>query len=243
MYLRKRGLYKKEMKDKTVLITGSSKGLGKELALVFASNNHDIILHGRNKEDLGRVKEKVSETGVNCYILEGDLRLDKTIEGLYKRAKEKDVSVLINNAGTDLKLQDAGPNLKSPLDEMDDKQIDEIVITNLVAPIKLTKRLYTLFLDKGYGTIININSLSGLENHELRSIYCASKWGLRGFTDTFRLEADKHNVKVLGVYPSRIKTKPYFTYGMDSQEVAQKIYAAYKNIKLDEIILDGRPKK
>ena len=68
------------MKNESVLITGSSKGLGEELALVFASNNHDVILHGRNKEDLARVEERVFEVGVNCYILDGDLRLDKTIE-------------------------------------------------------------------------------------------------------------------------------------------------------------------
>lgn len=231
------------MENKSVLVTGSSKGLGEELALVFASNNHDVILHGRDKEDLARVKEKVSKTGVSCYILGGDLREDKTIEELYKVAKEKDVSVLINNAGTDLKLHDAGPELKLPLNEIDDEQIDEILITNLTAPIKLTKRLYTLFLGKGYGTIININSLSGLESHELRSIYCASKWGLRGFTDTFRLEAEKHKVRIIGVYPSRIKTKPHFTFGMEPQEVAQKIYAAYEDTNINEIKLDGRPKK
>ncbi len=231
------------MKNEPVLITGSSKGLGEELALVFASANHDIILHGRNKKDLAGVKEKVSKMGVNCYILDGDLRLDKTIEGLCKIAKEKDVSVLINNAGTDLKLHNAGPDLKLPLNEVDNKQIDEILITNLIAPIKLTKRLYTLFLDKGYGTIVNINSLSGLLAHDLRSIYCASRWGLRGFTDAFRLEAKKHKVRVLGVYPSRIKTKPYFTYGMEPQQVAQKIYAAYEDTNIDEIKLDGRPKK
>ena len=231
------------MKNKSVLITGSSKGLGEELALVFASNNYDVILHGRNKADLARVKEKVSKMAVNCYILDGDLRLDKTIDELYKLAKEKDVSVLINNAGTDLKPQDAGPDLKLPLNEIDDRQIDEILITNLIALIKLTKRLYTLFLDKGYGTIININSLSGLEPQELKSTSCASKWGLRGFTDSFRLEADKHKVRVLGVYPSRIKTKEYFTFGMEPQEVAQKIYAAYNNTNINEIKLDGRPQK
>jgi len=230
------------MKNKSVLITGSSKGLGEELALVFASNNYDVILHGRNKVDLARVKGKVSKMAVNCYILDGDLRLDKTIDELYKLAKEKDVSVLINNAGTDLKPQDAGPDLKLPLNEIDDRQIDEILITNLIAPIKLTKRLYTLFLDKGYGTIININSLSGLEPQELKSTYCASKWGLRGFTDSFRLEADKHKVRVLGVYPSRIKTKAYFTFGMEPQEVAQKIYTAYNNTNMSEIILDERVK-
>ena len=222
------------MGNKCVLITGSSKGLGEELSLVFAINKHDIILHGRSKEDLGMVKEKVFKLGANCYSLDGDLRLDKTIGELYKLAKEKDISVLINNAGLHC------PHL--PLEKISDEQIDDILITNLIAPIKLTKRIYNLFLDNGYGTIININSLSGLQNHKLRSIYCASKWGLRGFTDTFRLETEKHKVRVLGVYPSRIKTKPYFTVGMEPQEVAQKIYAAYKNTNINEIKLDGGKK-
>jgi short-subunit dehydrogenase len=231
------------MKNESILITGSSKGLGEELAVIFASNNHDVILHGRNREDLAKVKERISKAGGNCYLQDGDLRLDKTIEDLYELAREKKVSVLINNAGTDLKFPDAGPNLKSPLNEIDDKQIDEILVTNLVALIKLTKRLYGLFLEKGCGTIININSISGLEPNELRSIYCASKWGLRGFTDSFRLEAKNHKVRVLGVYPSRIKTKAHFTSGMETQEVAQKIYAAYKNTNIDELKLDKRPKK
>ena len=195
------------------------------------------------EENIRSFKGKISKMGVNCYVLAGDLRLDKTIEELYKIAVEKDVSVLINNAGTASKQEDARSDLKLSLNEIDDKQIDEILITNLVAPIKLTKRLYTLFLDKGYGTIININSLSGLEAQELRSAYCASKWGLRGFTDSFRLEAEKHKVRVLGVYPSRIKTKAYFTFGMKPQKVAQKIYAAYSNTNINEIKLDGRPKK
>ncbi len=231
------------MKNKSVLITGSSKGLGEELALVFAKNNHDVILHGRNTEDLARVQERISKIGISCYVSIGDLRLDKTLEELCRVAEEKDVSTLINNAGIDLKVDDVGVGLKSPLNEIDDEQIDEILTTNLLALIKLTKRLYALFLDKGHGTIININSLCGLESYELKSIYCASKWGLRGFTDSLRLEADKHKIRVIGVYPSRIKTKVYFPVGMEPQEVAQKIYTAYTNPNINEITLDDREKK
>ena len=230
------------MKDESVLITGSSRGLGAELALVFARNNHAIILHGRDKEDLARVEEKVSASGVNCYVVAGDLRLDKTIEALYKMAAKTDVSVLINNAGVDLTPDDAGLGVKLPLNEIGNEQIDEILTVNLLAPIKLTRRLYPLFLNKGHGTIININSLLGLEPRELSSIYCASKWGLRGFTDSFRLEAAKHNVRVIGVYLSRIKTRAYFPFGMEPQEVARKIYVAYRNTNINEIILDERPK-
>ncbi|MFC1903347.1 SDR family NAD(P)-dependent oxidoreductase [Chloroflexota bacterium] len=231
------------MKNESVLITGSSKGLGEELALVFADNNHDLIIHGRNKEDLARVKAKVSKKGVNCHILAGDLQLDKTIEELYKLAKETDVSVLINNAGTDLNYEDAPDKLKLQFTKISDKQIDEIITTNLIAPIKLTRRLYSLFLDKGHGTIININSLSGMEPHWRRTVYGASKWGLRGFTDTLRKEAKEDNIRILGVYPDRIYTKPFFKDGMEPQEVARNIYDAYKNTHINEIKLNGRPKK
>lgn len=231
------------MSGKSVLITGSSKGLGEELAVVFAMNNYGVILHGRNNEDLSRVEKKVAKIGVRCDILSGDLKLDKTIKGLYKLASKRNVSVLVNNAGIDLKTNDAGSGLKLPLNEISDNQIDELLTTNLLALIKLTRRLYPLFLEKGKGTIVNINSVSGLECQELKSIYCASKWGLRGFTDSLRLEARKHGIRVVGVYPSRIKTKAYFPVGMEPREVALKIYNAYNSVDVNELILDEREKK
>ena len=220
------------MEKKCVLITGSNKGLGKELALVFARNNYNIILHGRNKKDLEEVEEQVSKLGVKCFSICGDLRFDKTIKDLSKIAIKKSISVLINNAGLHC------PYL--PLEKIKDDQINDIIITNLVSPIKLTKKIYKLFLKKGHRTIININSLSGLKISELRSIYSASKWGLRGFSETFKIEAKKHKVRVLDVYPGRIKTKPQFKFGMEPENAAQKIYDAYKNTGIDQIQLDGR---
>lgn len=220
---------------KSVLITGSNKGLGKELAIVFANNNYDIILHGRNKMELEKVKKQISKTGVNCYSVSGDLKSNKTIEDLGRICRDKNVSVLINNAGLHC------PYL--PLEKINDDQINDIIITNLIAPIKLTKKIYKHFIKQGYGTVININSLSGLKNIRLRSIYSASKWGLRGFTDTFRSEAKEHNVRIIDVYPGRIKTKPEFTAGMEPHDVAQKIYNTFKSNRTDKIVLEGRKKK
>ena len=224
-----------------VLVTGSSKGLGEELALVFASNGHDIVLHGRNVVDLRGVEAELTSMGVRCTVVAGDLRSGECIESLARVAKESGVSVLINNAGVDLDEQYAETDLKLPFDEIEDRQIDEIVTTNLVALMKLTRRVYAHFLDKGRGTVININSISGLECHNLRTVYCASKWGLRGFTDTLRLEAEKKGIRVLGVYPSRIRTKPYFSYGMTPREVALKVYDTYIDPSLTESVIDGRP--
>lgn len=223
------------MSRKTILITGSSKGLGKELALFFAKKGYNIILHGRNRKNLLEVREKVLGMKVICNVVNGDIKSDKVIDILYKTAKQENISVFVNNAAV------LCPNL--PLQKMSVRLINDLLITNLIAPIKLTKKIYSFFLKKGSGTIININSISGLKNQELRSIYCASKWGLRGFTDTLRLEAKKHNVRVMGIYPSRIKTKPDFNFGMEARKVAREIFAAYKCSNMDQLLLNTRSKK
>jgi len=222
------------MENNYILITGSNKGLGKELALIFAKNNYNIILHGRNDKDIQDVKKEVIKNGVDCCFIKGDLIKDNTLERLHKISREKNISVLINNAGIHC------PYL--PLEKLSDKQIDDLILINLIAPLKLTKRVYADFLEKNSGTIININSLSGLKPQYLRTLYCASKWGLKGFSDAFRLEAKNNNVRVIEVYPGRIKTREEFKDGMDPSEVAQKIYTTFINKKTDTIELYGEKK-
>lgn len=225
----------KSVEKKFVLITGSGRGLGKELALIFADNNYNVILHDRRNFDLKEIKKEISKKNINYSVLTGDLKSKKTLDNLYKISKEKKVSVLINNAGVHCP--------KLPLEKLKDSQIDDLLLTNLVAPIKLTQRIYPLFLKNKKGTIININSNSGLENQRFRTLYCASKWGLRGFSDTLKLEANENNIRIIDIFPSRIKTRPEFTEGMETKYVAQKIYEVYKNTNLNKLILDDRPKK
>lgn len=221
--------------NKFILITGSARGLGKELALVFASNNYDIILHDRTKNDLKEVEEEISKKGVNYYVVAGDLKLDKTLNDLCRISKEKGLSILVNNAGIHCP--------KLPLQDLNDKQINDLLLTNLVVPVKLTWRIYSLFLASNRGTIININSTSGIKAHKFRTLYCSSKHGLRGFSDSLRLEAEENGIRIIDIYPSRIKTRPEFISGMEPRDVAKKIYEVYNNTDLNKIILDDRSKK
>tara|TARA_Y100000310_G_C20699331_1_gene828261 strand:- start:4113 stop:4775 length:663 start_codon:yes stop_codon:yes gene_type:complete len=217
----------------SVLITGSSKGLGKALALEFAKNNYNIILHGRDENKLILLKEEIEKKKVSCEIIKGDLNSTQTIQNLYQIAKEKDIDILINNAGVHC------PGLS--FEKLSENQISEILQTNLTSTITLTSKIYPLFLQKNSGSIININSVLGLEPKKLRTIYVASKHGLRGFSQSLRLESPE-NIKVLDVYPSRIKTLPqYQEFGMSPEEVAKKIFQAI-NSNLNELILDDRPK-
>jgi short-subunit dehydrogenase len=161
----------------------------------------------------------------------GDLRSDDVIKKLYKASKGK-ISVLVNNC--------AIPCYGLPFDEMDENQVWKSLETNLVAPIKLTQKIYPLLKQQGYGSIININSIVGKEPKKFRSVHSATKWGLKGFTKSLREEAYEHNVQLINIYPTQIKTVKEHTFGLEPQEVAEEVYRCHK-IGLLERIIDGRP--
>jgi short-subunit dehydrogenase len=223
------------MKDKFILITGSARGLGKELALVFGRNNYKIILHDKIKKDLRQIEKELFQEKIDFVSVAGDLKSEKTLLKLYEVSKKKNVVLLINNAGIHC------PKLS--FEKLNKNQINDLLMVNLIAPIKLAFKLYSFFLKKRQGAIININSLSGLESQKFRTIYCASKWGLRGFSEALKLEARENKIRVIDIFPSRIKTRVDFKQGMETIFVAKKIFEIFEKTKKDKLILDDRFKK
>ena len=218
--------------EEKVLITGATSGLGKELARRFAKEGFSLLLHARNLLLLEDFSNSLKEEGAKVKTISGDLSNPETIKNLIGFAKENDATLLINNAGHPC------PGLK--LEEIKKEEIKEMINVNLYATITLIRGFYMNLLGKG-GCIININSIMGREPKELRSIYTATRWGLRGFTDSFRIEAEKNNFRIIGVYPSRIKTRPEYTFGLEVSDVIGKIYEYYSSGQNGDIIIDGRP--
>ncbi len=152
-----------------------------------------------------------------------DLNKQSEVLSLSEEAKNFGVSILINNAAIvcpDLKFDDYSVN-----------KIDEMINVNLRAPITLTLDLLPKLKN-----IININSIVGLEIKKNRTMYSATKWGLRGFYNSFKINSD---AKVLDVYPSNIKTSAERTNALDIDFVVNSIYDAYVSGQT-ELILDGR---
>lgn len=215
--------------NKCALVTASSKGLGKVIAKEFINQDYRVILHGRDENKLLTTREELGSNVIDAII--GDLRSDDVIEKLYEASKGQ-ISVLVNNA--------AIPCYGLPLDKMNEDQVWESLSTNLVAPIKLTQKIYPLLKQQGYGSIININSIVGKEPKKFRSVHSATKWGLKGFTKSLRIEAHEHNVLLINIYPTQIKTVKEHTFGLEPQEVAQDVFKCHK-IGLLERVIDGRP--
>jgi len=221
----------KESEIKSVLITGSSKGLGKNLALVFSEQGYHVILHGRNLSELEDVRMMLKNSS-HCDLIAGDITSNLTREAIYEKAFERNVEILINNAGT---------TTFSPLEDTDENAIEKIINTNLLATINLTKKIYKLFLGRKKGKIIFINSLNGFNPGENSSIYCASKYGLKGFADSLRLEASKKGIRVINVYPGGMNTPGYkgsrLENCMNPFLVAKTIFETSINSNIQDIIL------
>ncbi len=185
------------MAGKTVLITGSSKGLGKSLALTFAKSGYDVILHGREERGLAKAREAVLKYGVECDVVRGDITSDVTIDELYEAARRRDIEVLINNAGV---------YVNEPFQTTCPNTFRRVIETNLIATVLLTRRIFPVFQSKKSGLVINVNSIAGKNGSDGESAYCASKHGLRGFTRSIQLEANKDGVRVIEVYLGAMNT-------------------------------------
>jgi short-subunit dehydrogenase len=227
------------MAGRTIIITGSSRGLGRSLAIVFAKNEYNIILHGRDENALIQVKEEVLRNGVDCDTVRGDITSEETIERLFEIAEKRNLDGLINNAGI---------YVNKPFHDTAPEKFRQVIEVNLLAPIILTKKIYPIFQRKKSGLIININSMAGKYGSEGESAYCASKHGLRGFTRSIQFEANRDHVRVFEVYLGTMNT------GMvegrrdpekciQTAEAAEFIYGMiqeYPSMKIDEVDLSRR---
>lgn len=185
---------------KTVLITGAGTGFGKYLAHAFAHAGFNIVANAKEKNLLPVLEKELSRIkGARSFMVEADIRNASGIKKLKDAFLTEKVNVLINNAGINPEL-----SINSTVVEVED--INDIFLTNVSAAISLCINAFEYFRTKGGGTIINVNSMAGLigSNHE--SIYAASKFGLRGFSESVKGEWIKHGIRMIDVYSGAIGT-------------------------------------
>ncbi len=190
-----------ELENKVIIITGASTGVGEQIALRLATERCSLALVARNMERLEKVAEKAKSLGARevrsyCCDIANTSILSKTIDKIV--ADFGGIDVLINNAGIWQKLMQ--------LDEMSGEVVDNVLNINLSALIHTTRLTLPHLRQREKSAIINIVSKSGVLAQGGQSVYTASKYGVRGFTEVLKADLKGTNVKVTGIYQSGTNT-------------------------------------
>lgn len=181
--------------SKNILITGSSTGIGAEIAYCLSQNGHKVFLSGRNED---RLKQQTLKCNAAGYFV-GDLSTKGYSEQLYSSAKETlgSVDAVVNNAGA---------YVWAPIEKTAPASIAEMLYLNLQVPYELCKLAVPEMKTQKWGRIVNIGSISGIVGEANASLYSTSKAGLSGMTKALALELAEHNITVNLVNPGWVKT-------------------------------------
>ena len=195
-----------------IIITGGSSGIGKATALQCIQGGAKVIITGRNENKLKKVAKEIGAIPLTSDI--------SKLDEIPKMAKEAiallggDVDVLINNAGI---------VVFPKLGEISINDLESIYRTNVFGLTLLTQEVCNLMKAKKQGTIINIGSTAGLKGFAGGSVYAASKFAVRGMTQSWQAELRKFNIRVCLVNPSEVTTAFAQNNRSERAEVSNKL--------------------
>lgn len=188
------------IEGKNVIITGGSRGIGREIALTLAKNGANIIINYSNNETKAlEVVENIQKMGRKAYAIKADISSLPEANNLIEESFNKfdKIDILVNNAGI------TRDNL---LMRMSEKEWDDCIEINLKGTFNVTKSIVRKMIKQKEGSIINISSVVGITGNAGQSNYAASKAGIIGFSKSLAKEIGKKNIRVNVIAPGFIKT-------------------------------------
>jgi uncharacterized protein len=214
---------------KISVISGGTSGLGLDLADLLLKSGRNVLILGRNSEKLSSATQKLRETST-------DSKVEALLCNIGKEVDVKKVCDFLrsNNYTAEYLFNNAGMGLFMKADQSDASSIDRIFEANLKGMILLTSNILAITPQDDELTIVNIMSTSALLGRAEETIYCAAKFGARGYTEALRVELKGTKRNIIAVYPGGMKTDFWKIPGqnrdtstfMDPAEVAEKIVNA-----------------
>lgn len=189
------------VKDKVILITGASSGLGKHFALTLSNAGAKVILSARRKKALDSLSKNIKNAGNECLVIPLDVSSKQSVTNLIEQSINKMgyIDVLINNAG-----------ISNPVwfKDLSEESWMNVMETNLNGAFRVAKQVSDLMTKQGRpGSIINISSILGLRVGVQQTSYAVSKAGLTQLTKMMALELARNNIRVNAIAPGYIQSE------------------------------------
>lgn len=229
------------MKNKLLVISGGSKGIGRSIVLKFAKMNFDIITCSRNLDDLNKLKidvEKLSKT-VSINFIKADLSKEKECQNFinYVKSFERNLDLLVNNVG-----------IFSPgkIYNEDEGVLKKMINTNLYSNYQISRGLIPIMLSRKKGHIFNICSIASKIAYSNGGSYCVSKFAFYGMSLCLREELKDKGIRVTSVLPGATLTSSWDGSDFDKDrfvqpnDIAESIFSIYNmssGTNVEEIII------
>lgn len=181
--------------NKVAFITGATRGIGKQIAIILAENGYDIAINYRSEnQELENIKNRIEEIGVSFFAYKADVSNYEECEKCVKEIINKygKIDVLVNNAGI---------TKDSLILRMKKEDFNKVIEVNLVGTFNVTKNVVSYMMKARSGRIINISSVVGITGNSGQSNYSASKAGIIGFTKSLAKELAPRNILVNSIAP------------------------------------------
>jgi 3-oxoacyl-[acyl-carrier protein] reductase len=194
-----------ELKNKCALVTGSSRGIGKAIALTLARYGADVAVNyvedgkGENLNDAKTVADEVASFGNKVAVFEGDVSDFESVFTMVKEIKDEfgKIDILINNAAI---LRD------KTLKKMSQQEWSSVIETNLTGAFNCSRAVIEQMIENKWGRIVNISSISGQIGFFGQTNYAAAKAGIMGFTKSLAREVASKNITVNAIAPGIVQT-------------------------------------
>lgn len=215
------------LKDKICIVTGAASGIGLATAELFAGDGAKVVMADVNEEKLTSEAKRLG-----CIPLAADLSQRSACRHLVDFTLEQ-------YAGVDVLVNIAGIQTVAPIEEFPEDKWDFMIALMLTAPFLLTRYVWPSMKERGWGRIINLNSIHGLVASEYKAAYVSAKHGLGGLTKTTALEGGPYGITVNSICPAYVRTPlvdhqitdQAKTHGISEEKVIENIMLAKASVK------------